>query len=645
MIAEPNVFKDIAYVFIAALGGGLLARRFGQPLILGYVLGGIVVGRFTPGPSISDLHSLELLAELGVILLMYSVGIEFSGRDLLRVKWVALLGGPLGILFSVVVALGLGQLLGWNLVQGITVGAVVSVASTMVLSRLLIDRGELHSRHGSVMIGITLVEDMAVVVMTILMPLLSSSTHVDVRGFAAAFGKSVLLLVPVVFAAYKLVPPIMMRVARTRSEELYLLVALAIGFATAAVTQVLGFSLALGAFLAGMVVSESEYKHQTLAQLLPLRDAFVALFFVTIGALVDPKTLFANLPLLTILVGLVVVGKFLVWGAVVLIFGYGLWTAVLVAVGLTQIGEFSFILVQLARNLGLVGNDVYNATLAASLLTILLNAVLMRVVPAAMTARQVKVDGRALDTLAFKDLTGHVVVCGFGRVGSVVGTALETAGISYVVIEIDPDVVKALRLRGIPALFGDPTHTNILEQASVNRAALVVFTLPQADRVLVAAEKVRRLSPAVPMLARAHNRKDRSALLAAGVTEIVEPETEASVALIHHALEILNIPASTAASLVAQIRGAIELAPQEPVTALPNVHEVVIGAGMSPSGTIGQEHLRERFGVTVLTITRDREPPIVNPPATTRLQEGDRLRVFGLPKHVRLFQEWLQHHE
>ncbi|HWR36192.1 MAG TPA: cation:proton antiporter [Clostridia bacterium] len=644
MTPEPRFFVDFAYVFVAALAGGLLARRLRQPLILGYVFGGILIGRFTPGPAISDLHFLEMLAEVGVILLMYSIGIEFSARDLLRVKWVALLGGFLGILLSIALGLAVGHLLGWTTAQGITIGAVISVASTMVLSRLLIDRGELHSRHGSVMIGITLVEDMAVVVMTVLLPSLSSIQNGNFLAIGIAFGKSALLLIPIGFIAYKLVPPIMTRVARTRSQELYLLVALALGFATAAVTQAVGFSLALGAFLAGMVISESEYAHQTLAQLLPLRDAFVALFFVTIGALIDPSTLFSNLPLLATLVALVIFGKFVVWGTVVLLFGYGVWTAILVAVGLTQIGEFSFILVQVARNAKLVGDDVYNATLATALVTILLNALLMRFVPAIIGRYRFAAEHNALGGATVEKLHDHVVLCGFGRVGSVVGTALETFGTPYVVVEIDPDIVKTLRSRGVPAIFGDPVHVNILEEANVADAALVVITLPQLDRALLAAEIARRLNPTVPIIARAHGKQDRDALIGIGATEIVQPEAEASLALIRRALDYLKVPGSKAAAYLSEFRSAVELAhyePRETLAGLPQVREILITPGMATGESIGQQHVRERFGITILTITKEQDT-VMNPPATARFEVGDRLRVFGLAEQIDSFDKSLR---
>ena len=379
MSAASPLYHDLAYVFLAAMGGGLVAHKLRQPLILGYVAGGIVVGPFTPGPRLADVHNLELLAEVGVILLMYSIGIEFSIRDLLRVKRVALIGAPLGVLLSMLLGTGVGWLLGWSTAQGIAVGAAVSVASTMVLSRLLMDGGELQSEHGRVMIGITLVEDFAVVALTVLLPTLGGVDRGQLLGVGWALVKGLLILAPVALVAYKVVPWLLARVAKMRNDELYLLVALALGFATAALTQVVGLSLALGAFLAGVVISGSEHAHETLARVLPLRDAFVALFFVTIGALIDPRELFSHPSLLAEILGLVVVAKFVIWLGIVSLFRYPLRSAVLVAIGLTQIGEFSYVLIGVARDSNLVGSEVYNAILAVSLLSILLNAGLMRV--------------------------------------------------------------------------------------------------------------------------------------------------------------------------------------------------------------------------------------------------------------------------
>ncbi len=378
MMGGGVFFHDLAYVFGAALLGGLVARLLRQPLILGYVAGGMLIGPFTPGPTVSDIHAFESMAEIGVILLMYSVGIEFTPRDLVPVKWLALIGGPLGILLSMALCVGVGWLFGLSTATGIAMGAIISVASTMVLAKLLLDAGQVQSEHGRAMIGITLVEDFAVVILTVLRPSLTTLSRENLLAAALSIAKALLIIAPVIFLAARLVPGLLARIARTENQELFVLVAVALGFATAAVTEAVGLSLALGAFLAGIIVSGSDYAHRTLAQLLPLRDVFVALLFVTIGALVDPKVLFQRPILLVVLLALIIFGKLAVWTLVALLFRYPLRTALLIAVGLTQIGEFSYVLVQVARDARLVDAALYNATLMASLISIFLNVVLVR---------------------------------------------------------------------------------------------------------------------------------------------------------------------------------------------------------------------------------------------------------------------------
>ncbi|MGA8676740.1 MAG: cation:proton antiporter [Candidatus Acidiferrales bacterium] len=387
MEANPILFRDLTYIFLAAVFGGLAAWRLKLPLILGFVLGGIVISPFTPGPHLSDLHTFEVFAEVGVVLLMFSIGVDFSIPDLMRVKWIALGGGTLGILFSMCLALGVSWLIGWTVIQGFVIGATISVASTMVLARLLADSGALGTEYGRVMIGITLVEDIAVVFMTIIIPIFSGPSEGRFQKAAWTLGKAALLLIPLVFLAMTVVPRVLRKAARTKDHELFLLVAIAICLVSAAVAQAVGFSVALGAFLAGLSISGSEDLHEAHTRLIPLRDAFVALFFVSLGTLVVPSVIIHNLPLLGVMLLLIVVGKFAVWFCVMKLFRYSLWTSIAVAAGLTQIGELSFILVEVARKSGLVGEEIFTATLAASLISIFLNMLLVRWVMRRITPR------------------------------------------------------------------------------------------------------------------------------------------------------------------------------------------------------------------------------------------------------------------
>lgn len=642
-MGENSIFyRDLAYIFVAALLGGLLARKFHQPLILGYIIGGILIGPFTPGPSVQDFRTLELLAEIGVILLMYSIGLEFSFRELLRVRWVAAVGTPIAMLLSIGSGVLAGTLFGWPLQQGIAVGAIVSVASTMVLSRFLVEGGELRTLHGRIMIGMVLVEDLVVVVLTIALPTIGPKSMANQSDLWVALAKAVVVLIPASYLAVKLVPRLMARVARTRNQELYLLVALALGFATAAISHAVGLSLAAGAFLAGLIVSSSEYAHETLAHLLPLRDTFVALFFVTIGTLIRPSALIHNMGLVAIIVFLVIAGKFVIRAGIVALFGYPVWTALLVGIGLTQIGEFSFVLVRIARSAGLAGEDVYNATLAASLITILLNAALLRSAPAWIRSREAQQRLGEADQAGFA-IQNQVVMCGFGRIGSFLGTALETFGVPYVVVELDPDIIKALRSRDVPCIFGDAGHLSILERTHVDRANLVVITIPDKNTAIAVVRNVRRLNPAIPIIARAHQMADREDLLKCGATEVVQPEIEASATLVSNALQYLNLPGANQQAYVEALRAVLgnSTPPLRMTANFPSLQDVTIGDFTGDGETLGEAHVRERFGVTVVAVVMLSGELVLNPPATTGLRSGDKLRVFGLPRQIAEFASYV----
>jgi CPA2 family monovalent cation:H+ antiporter-2 len=642
METSPTFFRDLAYVFVAAMGGGLLAWKLRQPVIIGYVVAGILISPLTPGPSVSDIHTLEIFAEIGVILLMFSIGLEFSVKDLLRAKWVALIGGPLGLLLLIGVSVGTGSFLGWSVNQGIVVGATICVASTMVLTRLLIDRGMLRTEAGHVMVAVTLVEDVAVVILLVLVPEMGRLESGRFWALAGDLGRAALVLGPAFFIAGKVVPPLLRRVARTQRSEFFFIVILAICMGTAALTQAMGLSLAFGAFAAGLMISNSDYAHEALAQLFPIRDALVALFFVTIGMLLDPRTLFSDIRVLGVMIALIVFGKLGVWTIVVHLFGYPIWTALTVAAGLTQIGEFSFILVQAARNAGIVGGEIYNATLAASLVTILANAAVMRYLPPALARRQAA-DHRAALASSQPDaghLRNHVVLCGFGRVGSFIGAALETFGIPYAVIDIDPDVQSEARARGVPAVFGDPAHAHVLERAGASGAALVVMTIPDADRTRLGIENVRRLNVHVPIVARAHRRSDHELLARAGATEVIQPELEASATIIRHASYYLHVSDEQVRQYLRGFRKAMysmEGRPSISRTPFPEVREIALTGASLAGQTLRDASIREKFGVTIVSLVRTSGETLMNPPADTVLETGDRLRVLGMTEEIEAF--------
>jgi K+:H+ antiporter len=646
MVSDPHVFTDLAFVFLAAVVGGSLAWALRQPLILGYVFGGLLISPFTPGPSVSDPRSFDLFAEIGVVLLMFSIGLEFSVRDLLRVKWIALLGGPLAVLLFIGMGTGAGVLLGWGVLPSLAVGVVISVSSTMVLARLLLDRGELHSHHGRIMMGLSLVEDLAAVALMVLLPSLGELEPGRFVAIALALGKAALILIPFLYLVSRVIPPLLNQMARMRSAELFLLVALAIGLGTAALTQAVGLSLALGAFLAGLIISESDYAHETLARLLPLRDTFGALFFVTVGGLIDPRTVLESLPILVGLVVLIVVGKAVLRTGVVWLFGEPLSIAALVGVGLAQIGEFSFVLVQVARNAGHVGLDIYNAILAASLLTILINAALMRIGPGWIGRLRLGRPGfrraRAAARAEGGPRSRHVVLCGFGRVGSAIGEAFDSFEQPYVVIEPDAGIIRGLRERGVPCVYGDATRRRVLERAGAAGAALVVVALPEIDRANMVVRNVRTLNRDAPVLVRSHDPSALDTLLRAGATEIIQPEVEAAATLIRHALRRLALPQDRVLAYLDRFHRAMVMDAGAEVSSrdhLPQLADVTLGPGALADQSLREARIRERLGVTVVAVTHvsGGGDTVVNPSAETILRAGDRVRVFGLPEQIAAF--------
>ncbi len=627
--------RDIALVLTAALAGGGLARLAGQPLFVGYVLGGLLISPFTPGPAIRDVAAFATLAEIGVVLVMFSVGIELSLHEVTRLGRPALLGAPavMGLLIGATVPAG--ALLGWPVGQALVVGVVISVASTMVVAKLLTERGETHAPHARVALATALMEDLVVVVLIALLMALAGG---DARPGAVArgLGRAVLVLAPLLVLASRAVPVLLARVARTRNTELFLLVALLIAIGAAALAQAVGLSLALGAFVGGLVISESPLTHDVLARVLPVRDLFAALFFVSVGTLLQPQVLATRPADLALLLALIVGGKLGLRLGVLRLFGYPWTTAALASAHLAQTGEFSFVLAQMALGAGLLPEPLYQSLLAASLLSILVAAVLAQVghrwleEPAA-PPRPAPADDESRP---------QVVICGFGRVGSAVAEALEAFRVPYTAVDLDRAVIDALRERGVPCVFGDAASETVLRRAGAAHARLAVVALPDPERARVAVRGLKEINPSLTVLARAPHPQDRPVLAAAGASEVIQPEFEAAQTLLRHGLETLGIPHERVKAYMEQQR-AVESGRPGPVGAgqLLAVRVVPVGPGAWRDRSLRQSRIRERTGAWVLAVRRRDGGVVVNPPPDTVLWEGDEVTVVGLPEQVDLFEE------
>lgn len=530
---------------------GYVTQRIGLSPILGYLLAGIAVGPYTPGP-VADSHVAGQFAEVGVILLMFGVGLHFHLKDLLAVKGIAI-PGAVG---QSLVATGLGTLvaweLGWGIAGGVVLGIAISVASTVVLMRGLEEKGALASPEGHIAVGWLIVEDVFTVLVLVLLPVVATSLQQGGIGTAAllksigfACLKIALLAVVVLVGGGRAVPWILTRVARTRSRELFTLAVLSIALAIATgAAHFFGASMALGAFLAGMVVGQSKESHQAAADALPMRDAFAVLFFVSVGMLFDPRFLLQQPALVLSVMGIILVAKPAVALVMVLGLGYSVRTALTVAVGLAQIGEFSFILADQANKLKVLPQAGQSVLVAAALLSISLNPLLFRAAqpleswlaarPALWRILNARAEarGRAVNAQAPRRSTRtRAVVVGYGPVGQTVSRLLKTFEIEPVIVDLNVDTVSRLAAEGAAAYYGDAAKAEVLKAAGVGEAKYLVLTLPSREARVPVILEARRLNPDLRILVRARYLHEKQALEDLGVTAVSYEEAEAAVGL------------------------------------------------------------------------------------------------------------------
>ncbi len=556
-----SLITTIASALGLALIFGFVFAKLKLPPLVGYLLAGIVLGPFTPG-FIADAELAGQLAEIGVMLLMFGVGLHFSLDDLMEVKKIALPGAILQITVATLLGMGLAIFLGWGIGAGLVFGLALSVASTVVLLRALEDQGTLDSVNGRIAVGWLIVEDLVMVIVLVMLPALAGPLSGSVSedsgnlwySLAFTLGEVALFIGLMLVVGRKAFPWFLWQVARTNSRELFTLcvVAVALGIAYGS-AKLFGVSFALGAFFAGMVLRESELSHRAAEESLPLREAFSVLFFVSVGMLFDPTVIFEKPLELLAVVFIIVFGKSLAAFCLVWALRYPLGTALTVSASLAQIGEFSFILAALGLSLGLLPPEGHSLILAGSIISIAVNPFIFKAIDPILSwlqshsaeAKKLQRSNDPLSELPFtvdqNKLEGQVVLVGYGRVGRRVGEALAEQGINYVVVEQNREIVEQLRKQGVPAVAGSAAEPSVLIQAHIARASMMVIATPDTFHVRTMIETARALNPAIDTVVRTHSEDEAKLLRQENAGKVFMGEHELALGMIRYLLDKLQV--------------------------------------------------------------------------------------------------------
>ena len=568
---EIPFITTIALALSAALLLGLIARRLGLSPIVGYLIAGVLIGPYTPG-VVGDAKIAAELAEIGVILLMFGVGLHFSLKDLLAVRSLAIPGALAQSTAATIACMGLAVAIGWSWQSGLILGIAVSVASTVVMLRALLDHGIVETAEGHIAIGWLVVQDIVTVVVLVLVPAVAVADGTSNIGHTAAIavGKLVLLIAIMMLGGARFVPWLLLRVARLRSAELFTLAVLVMAICVATVSYLaFGASMALGAFLGGMVVGQSKVSDQAGADVLPMRNVFAVLFFVSVGMLFDWRVVIAVPGLLIGVLGIILLITPLLAFFIVIVSGHAVKTALTLAAGLAQIGEFSFIVAEMAKSLGLMPGSGHNVVVGAAIISISLNPLIFRWVLALeprisklpwVATRSKKLGARA-NVIAMKRMQQDpgAIVVGYGPVGQTVTRLLAEFEINPVILETNVDVVLELQQRGKRALFGDAARPDILRAARLDAAAYLIVTVPHAEISLRIIQAAREVAPLVRIITRAEYINQADAFVQAGAAIIRYDEAESAAALAEALLQDIDVPGKRIDAIVSKIRN--ELAP------------------------------------------------------------------------------------
>ena len=637
-----GIATDLILLVVTAFFSGLLMQRLGQPLILGYILTGIAFGPYTGGFALTSVHEIELLAEIGVALLLFALGLEFSLKDLKPVKKIALIGTPIQIILTIAMGYGIGQMMGWDAKSSLWLGALVSLSSTMVLLKTLMNQGWLGTLSSKVMVGMLIVQDLAVVPLIVLLPMMNDPS-LGWISLEIAILKTVVFLAGMILFGTRLLPLIMRYIAHLGSRELFLLAITAIGLGVGYLTYLVGLSFAFGAFVAGMVLSESDYGHQALSDIIPVRDLFGLLFFASVGMLLNPVFLMDHWQQVLILVLIVSLGKGFIFALLARIFKYGNVVPLAVGMGLFQVGEFSFVLAQVGVSTNSISHEVYSLVLSTAIITMFLTPIISGQTSRLYALRKRWFQHEPLDTINFPEsgLQNHVIIVGGGRVGFRIAQVLKRLSVPLLIIEIDQLRVERAKHADIPVVFGDASHEVVLEAAETSSARLLIITTPEIVITQTIVERARKVNSEIQVVARAPGVEFLEEFKKLNISEVVIPEFEAGLEMARKALVHLHIPAAKIQHYTESLRQDLfaslfsENEENEILEQLQwaehqfDLQWMLIKPGSALVGkTIGESEIWTKTASSVVGIIRN-DKLETSPDANFRFQANDRAAIIG----------------
>ncbi len=637
-----GIVTDIVIIVLVALIGGIIANFFKQPLILGYILAGVIIGPHTAGVAISNIDDIEMLAEIGVAFLLFALGLEFSLRELKPVRKIAIFGAPIQILLTIAYGYGIGQLFGWDWTSSLWLGAFISLSSTMIVLKTLMSKGLIGTLSSKVMVGILIIQDLAVVPMMIVLPQLNAFPE-GLPVLALAIGKAAIFLVLMIFLGTKLIPRLLHYIVRWNSREFFLVAITALGLGVGYGTHLFGLSFAFGAFVVGIVLSESDYGYQALSDIIPLRDIFGLLFFTSVGMLLDPAFLISHLKTVLLLIALIVVGKALIMGVLSRVFGYGNVIPIAVALTMCQVGEFSFVLARVGLDSGSITPELYSLVLTSAVVTMFFTPFFSSLAAPLYSLKKRTFKREPLETIHLPEsgLKEHIILAGGGRVGHTVAKILKRVGLSFVIIELDHYRVEEAKTEQFPIVYGDASQSTVLQAAHIREARLLMITIPSPVVSLSIVEMAQSLNKNLSIVARVNNIEHMHELHKKKVFEVVQPEFEASLELTRQALIHLNIPLHRIHDFTDQVHKEL-YAPlydsQEHYQIIARLKSVsrdlelkwaTVSENSPLNGkSIREQNIRTRTGVSVVAVIRN-DQFYPNPDPEFVLEKEDLVGVIG----------------